>query len=76
MTPYKVLVELGFHNIISEATAQTQTGAEVITKYQSLLMTNEESCGVVNKFIREAAQHRYDNGVNEALARVSDYIGK
>ena len=74
MTPYKVLVELGFHNIISEATAQTQTGAEVITKYQSFLMTNEESCGVVNKFIREAAQHRYDNGVNEALTRVSDYI--
>ena len=74
MTPYKVLVDLGFHNIISEATAQTQTGAEVITKFQSFLMTNEESCGVVNQFVREAAQHRYDNGVNEALTRVADYI--
>ena len=74
MTSYKVLIELGFNDIIAEAHAQTQTGAEVITKYQSYLMTNPESCGVVNQFVREAAQHRYDNGVNEALAIISDYI--
>ena len=74
MTSYKVLIELGFNDIIAEAHAQTQTGAEVITKYQSYLMANPESCGVVNQFVREAAQHRYDNGVNEALAIVSDYI--
>lgn len=74
MTPYKVLVDLGFHNIIAEATAQTQTGAEVITRFQTYLMANAESCGVVNQFVREAAQHVYDNGVNEALGRVTDYI--
>ena len=56
MTSYKVLIELGFNDIIAEAHAQTQTGAEVITKYQSYLMTNPESCGVVNQFVREAAQ--------------------
>ena len=48
MTPYKVLVDLGFNNIIMEATAQTQTGAEVINRYQTYLMANAESCGVVN----------------------------
>lgn len=74
MTPYKVLVDLGFNGIISEATAQTQTGAEVITKFQSFLMTNEESCRVVNQFVREASMCQYDAGVNEALARVADYI--
>lgn len=74
MTPYKVLVDLSFNHIISEATAQTQTGAEVITKYQTYLMANPESCGVVNQFVREAAQHVYDNGINEALAQVTDYI--
>lgn len=74
MTPYKVLVDLSFSHIISEATAQTQTGAEVINKFQTYLMANAESCGVVNQFVREAAQHVYDNGVNEALSRVTDYI--
>ena len=74
MTPYKVLVDLGFNSIIMEATAQTQTGAEVINRFQIYLMANAESCGVVNQFVHEAAQHVYDNGVSEALMRVTDYI--
>lgn len=74
MTHYKVLVEMDFGHIISEASAQTQTGAELLSKYQSYLLANPESCGVVNQFVREAAQHRYDNGINEALGRVADYI--
>lgn len=74
MTPYKVLVDLGFNNIVSEAVAQTQTGAEVLTKFQSYLMANSESCGVVNQFVREASQHRYDNGINEALVKIAAYI--
>lgn len=74
MTPYKVLTDLGFGDIIHESTAQTQVGGEVITKYKSYLMTNAESCKVVNQFVREASQHRYDCGVNEALGRVADYI--
>lgn len=74
MTPYKVLVDLGFNSIIAEAVAQTQTGSEVLTKFQSYLMANSESCGVVNQFIREAAVHRYDNGINEALTKISEYI--
>lgn len=71
---YKVLAEMGFRKTIMEANAQTQTGAELIKKYQVHLMANAESCGVINQFVREAAQHRYDNGVNEALATVADYI--
>ena len=74
MTPYKVLVDLGFNNIVMESTAQTQTGAEVINRFQTYLMANAESCGVVNQFVREAAQHVYDNGVAEALTKVTDYI--
>lgn len=74
MTPYKVLVDLGFNHIVMEATAQTQTGAEVINRFRTYLMTNAESCGIVNQFVREAAQHVYDNGVSEALSQVTDYI--
>lgn len=70
----KVLVNLDFASLISEAYAQTQTGAEVINKYKAHVMANESSCTLVNNFIREASQCRYDNGVNETLSVVADYI--
>lgn len=69
-----VLVNLDFHNLIMEAKATTTTGSEIINKFQKYLMTNEASCDVVNSFIREASQHVYDNGINEALSIISDYI--
>lgn len=70
----KILVNLDFASLISEAYAQTQTGAEVINKYKAHVMSNESSCALVNNFIREASQCRYDNGVNETLGVVADYI--
>ena len=73
MTP-KVLINADFDRIITEAHAQTQTGVELINKYEVYLMTNPVSCGVVNSFVREASQHAYDNGVNEALQEISTYI--
>lgn len=72
----KVLAELGFYGIISEAYAQTQTGQEILTKFQSYLMANPESCEVVNRFVREASACQYDNGIMEALTIVSDYINQ
>ena len=40
-------------------------------------MVNEASCGLI-QFIRKrkAAQHTYDNGVNEALEKVAGYINE
>ena len=70
----KVLVNLDFASLISEAYAQTQTGAEIINKYKAHVMANESSCALVNNFIHEASQCRYDNGVNETLEVVADYI--
>lgn len=70
----KILAEMEFASIISEASAQTQTGAELLNKYKSFLMANESTCAVVNNFIRESQTCRYDNGVNEALSTVADYI--
>ena len=69
-----VLVNLDFHNLIMEAKATTTTGSEIINKFQKYLMTNEASCDIVNSFIREASKHVYDNGINETLSVVSDYI--
>ena len=70
----RILAEMEFASIISEAGAQTQTGAEILNKYKSHLMANESSCALVNSFVREASMCRYDNGVNEALSTVADYI--
>lgn len=72
----KILVEMDFASIISEAQAQTQTGAEVINKYKAYVMSNESSCAIVNNFIKEASMCRYDNGVNETLSIIADYIAQ
>lgn len=72
----KILVNLDFASIISEAYAQTQTGGEIINKYKAHVMSNESSCALVNNFIKEASMHRYDNGVNETLSTIVDYINQ
>lgn len=72
----KILVNLDFASIISEAYAQTQTGAEILNKYKAHVMSNESSCTLVNNFIREASQCRYDNGVNDTLNVVVDYVNQ
>lgn len=74
MANKKLLAELEFGNIISEAAASTATGQSLINKYKSHIMTNEATCRLVNSFISEANQHLYDNGVYEALSKISDYI--
>ena len=70
----KILAEMDFSSLIAEANAQTQTGAELINKYKSFLMANESTCALVNNFVREASILRYDNGVNNVLETVADYI--
>lgn len=70
----KILAEMNFSSIIAESMAQTQTGAELINKYKSFLMANESTCTLVNNFVKEAQACRYDNGVNETLNKVAEYI--
>lgn len=70
----KILAEMDFGAIIGEAQAQTSTGSELLNKYKSHLMANESTCGLVNGFIREANNCRYDNGVNAVLEHVADFI--
>ena len=67
----KILADIDFQRIIGESMAQTQTGAELLNRYKSFLLVNEASCALINNFVKDAAQHTYDNGVNEALAIVA-----
>ena len=73
---FKILANLDFQSIIGESMAQTQTGAELLSKYKSFLIVNEASIALVNSFVKEAAMHTYDNGVNDALTEVADYISE
>lgn len=70
----RILAELDFASILNESKAQTATGADLLRKYQSFLITNESSHNLVNAFVKEASSHTYDNGINEALELISDYI--
>lgn len=70
----KVLTEMDFSTIISNSSANTQTGAEMLNKFKAHVMACESSCALVNQFVKEASRMTYDNGVNEALSIVSDYI--
>jgi hypothetical protein len=72
----KILAELDFSSIIGESMAQTQTGAEILNKYKSYLLVNEASVALVNAFVKEAAQHTYDNGINETLTNIAEYINE
>lgn len=74
MNTLKILTDLDFGTIIAESAAQTQTGAEFLDKYKSYLMMKESSCGLVNSFVQEAKNIRYDNGVHKTLSIVADYI--
>ena len=70
----KILADMEFASIISEAYANTQTGAELLNKYKAHVMANESSCALVNNFVKEASKCIYDNGVNEAFTTVTDII--
>ena len=53
---FKILAEMDFQSILGESMAQTQTGAELLSKYKSHLLVNEASCALINSFVKEAVQ--------------------
>ena len=57
----KILTELEFSSIISEAQAQTATGSTLLNRYKSHCMSNESTCALVNNFIKEASKLTYAN---------------
>lgn len=70
----KILTELEFGSIISEAQAQTATGSTLLNRYKSHCMSNESTCALVNNFIKEASKLTYDNGVVAVLEEVADFV--
>ena len=69
-----ILTEIDFQAILAESQADTQTGNSLLNRYRAHLMANESTCALVNNFIREAAQLRYDNSINNLLEHIVDFI--
>ena len=73
-TVFKPLAELDFASVLTEAYADTQTGAALLNNYRKYLLTNESSCSLVNNFLKEAQNCMYDGGIVNVVNTISDVI--
>lgn len=71
---FKPLAEMDFASMLREAYADTQTGSALLNKYRQYLLTNESSCMIVNKFLTEASNYRYDGGIYNLMNEISSII--
>lgn len=78
MTNLKLLAELDFASLLTEAykDIQTTSGQSLLGKYQQYLMTNECSYAVVNGFLNEAKNCQFDNAVASLSKSVCEYINE
>lgn len=74
MKAYRTLRDLNFDKIISEAQAQTSTGSSMLNTFKSAVMRQPVTHALVNSFLAESKNYRYDNGVTEAATKVASYI--
>lgn len=73
---FQPLAELNFGTILSEAVCDTQSGQDLVNKYRRHLLNNEVSCGLVNNFVSEAQNYRFDQAINGLLLVISEHIQK
>ena len=73
-TVFKPLAELDFASVLTEAYADTQTGAALLNNYRKYLLTNESSCSLINNFLKEAQNCMYDGGIVNVVNTISDVI--
>lgn len=76
MESIKLLANLEFAKLLTEATADitTASGQGLMKKYQSYLLTNECTFGLVNSFLREAKNCMFENAVASVSKTISEYI--
>lgn len=71
---YKKLADIKFADRLFEAKAQTQTGQNLLNKYQAYVMANSITCNLINSFMHEAKACLYDGGVNHVYESLADII--
>lgn len=67
---------LGFADKLNMTEAITESGKEFLKSYRGYLYTNPASYSLVNGFIQEAANHKYDNGIATVLEAVLKYVSE
>lgn len=76
MQVYETLASLDFGAILSQASYQTETGKQLLEKYQSYIMTNPVNCRLVNNFLTESKKYLYDSGVNAVYQKVANVVAE
>ena len=76
MKVYRTLKDLNFSKIIAEAQAQTQTGASMLNTFKAAAMSQPVTHRMVNNFMTESKNYRYDNGVTAAATQIAQYINE
>lgn len=74
MKVYRTLKDLNFDKIIAEAQGQTSTGSSMLSSFKAAVMKQPVTHALVNSFLTESKNYRYDNGVTAAATKVSQYI--
>lgn len=72
--PFMPLADLDFAALLNEAESQTATGEALLNRYRQVLLNHEATCTLVNSFIKEAQNLRYDQGICDVLENVSNVI--
>lgn len=74
MKVYKTLADMDFGKLLFEASVQTQTGKEIIEKYQAHVMTSAVTCSLINSFLKEAKNCLYDGGISYVYEKVGSLV--
>lgn len=69
-----ILKESNLAEYVLSGSALTQTGLEVLEKYQSYLLNHPLNCGIINQFINESTQHNYDSSLLHTVELISAFI--
>lgn len=74
MKVYKTLADMDFGKLLFEASVQTQTGKEIIEKYQAHVMSSAVTCTLINSFLKESKNCLYDGGINYVYEKLAQVI--
>lgn len=72
----KLVKDLDFATVISEAHAATSAGQDFLNVYKSYLFNNPANCSLVNSFVNEASNYSYDTGLTAIVDSVKNFINE
>ena len=68
------LTDSNLQESILKGSALTQTGLEILEKYQTYVLNNPINCTIINQFIKECGNHLYDTALQQTLDPIVSFI--